>query len=99
MSNGASRLDVARVRGLFPALADGYVHADGPAGSLVPEAVAHAVGTAMRMPVANRGGVFPASGRLLSPSSGFLESQAATVAVSSTSASARKMGMDLGDIV
>ncbi|RBY96312.1 cysteine desulfurase-like protein [Blastococcus sp. TF02-8] len=63
MSNGAGRLDVARVRGLFPALADGYVHADGPAGSLVPEAVAHAVGTAMRMPVANRGGVFPASGR------------------------------------
>ena len=56
-------LDVARVRGLFPALADGFVHADGPAGSLVPEAVAHAVGSAMRMPVAARGGVFPASGR------------------------------------
>ncbi|MCA0144954.1 cysteine desulfurase-like protein [Blastococcus sp. LR1] len=63
MSNGPGGLDVARVRGLFPALADGYVHADGPAGSLVPETVAHAVGTAMRMPVANRGGVFPASGR------------------------------------
>ncbi|MDK3257180.1 cysteine desulfurase-like protein [Blastococcus capsensis] len=63
MSSGAARLDVARVRGLFPALADGYVHADGPAGSLVPENVAHAVGSAMRMPVANRGGVFPASGR------------------------------------
>jgi cysteine desulfurase family protein (TIGR01976 family) len=57
------RLDVARVRGLFPALADGYVHAEGPAGALVPEAVAHAVATAMRMPVADRGGVFPASGR------------------------------------
>lgn len=56
-------LDVARVRGLFPALADGFVHADGPAGSLVPESVAHAVGAAMRMPVAERGGVFPASGR------------------------------------
>jgi len=56
-------LDVARVRGLFPALADGFVHADGPAGSLVPESVAHAVGAAMRMPVAPRGGVFPASGR------------------------------------
>jgi cysteine desulfurase family protein (TIGR01976 family) len=56
-------LDVARVRGLFPGLADGFVHADGPAGSLVPEAVAHAVGAAMRMPVAPRGGVFPASGR------------------------------------
>ncbi|RBY84163.1 cysteine desulfurase-like protein [Blastococcus sp. TF02A-30] len=58
-----ARLDVARVRGLFPALADGYVHVEGPAGSLVPENVAHAVGSAMRMPVAERGGVFPASGR------------------------------------
>src|SRR4051812_22780316 len=29
----------------------------------MPEAVAHAVSTAMRMPVADRGGVFPASGR------------------------------------
>ena len=56
-------LDVARVRGLFPALADGFVHADGPSGSLVPESVAHAVGAAMRMPVAERGAVFPASGR------------------------------------
>jgi cysteine desulfurase family protein (TIGR01976 family) len=57
------RLDVARVRGLFPALADGYVHADGPAGALLPESVARAVGHAMRLPVADRGGVFPASGR------------------------------------
>src|SRR3954469_5505077 len=56
-------LDVARVRGLFPALADGFVHTDGPAGSLLPESVARAVAHAMRMPVANRGGVFPASGR------------------------------------
>jgi cysteine desulfurase family protein (TIGR01976 family) len=56
-------LDVARVRGLIPALADGFVHADGPAGALVPEAVAHAVGAALRIPVAERGGVFPASGR------------------------------------
>jgi cysteine desulfurase family protein (TIGR01976 family) len=57
------RLDVARVRGLFPALADGFVHADGPAGGLKPESVARAVGHALRMPVADRGGVFPASGR------------------------------------
>jgi cysteine desulfurase family protein (TIGR01976 family) len=56
-------LDVARVRGLFPALADGYVHAEGPAGALLPESVARAVGQAMRLPVADRGGVFPASGR------------------------------------
>jgi cysteine desulfurase family protein (TIGR01976 family) len=57
------RLDVARVRGLFPALADGFVHTEGIAGALVPEDVARAVGQAMRMPVATRGGVFPASGR------------------------------------
>src|SRR3954447_758490 len=56
-------LDVARVRGLFPALADGFVHVDRPRGAWVPESVAHAVGAAMRMAVAPRGGVFPASGR------------------------------------
>src|SRR4051795_6647795 len=57
------RLDVARVRGLFPALADGFVHAEGTGGALLPESVARAVGHAMRMPVAPRGGAFPASGR------------------------------------
>ena len=57
------RLDVARVRGLFPGLADGYAHLEGPAGTLMPESVAHAVATAVRMPLAARGGVFPASGR------------------------------------
>jgi cysteine desulfurase family protein (TIGR01976 family) len=62
-SVGDGRLDVARVRGLFPALSDGFVHTDGPAGSLLPENVARAVAHAMRMPVADRGGVFPASGR------------------------------------
>jgi cysteine desulfurase family protein (TIGR01976 family) len=56
-------LDVARVRGLFPALSDGFVHTDGIAGALLPESVAQAVGQAMRMPVAGRGGVFPSSGR------------------------------------
>ena len=60
---GEGRIDVARVRGLFPALADGFVHTDGPAGSLMPESVARAVAQAIRMPVADRGGVFPASGR------------------------------------
>ncbi len=58
-----ARLDVARVRGLFPALADGYVHVDGPGGALLPEEVARAVGHALRMPVAERGGVFAASAR------------------------------------
>jgi cysteine desulfurase family protein (TIGR01976 family) len=60
---GDGRLDVARVRGLFPALSDGFVHTDGPAGALLPESVARAVAHTMRLPVANRGGVFPASGR------------------------------------
>src|SRR5688500_6963792 len=63
MSSGGGRLDVARVRGLFPGLSDGFVHADAPAGSLVPESVARAVSQAMRVPIANRGGVFPASAR------------------------------------
>lgn len=63
MSTGAGRLDVARIRGLFPGLSDGFVHADGPAGSLVPESVLRAVSQAMRVPIANRGGVFPSSAR------------------------------------
>ncbi|KQS71184.1 cysteine desulfurase-like protein [Modestobacter sp. Leaf380] len=63
MSSGAAALDVARVRGLFPGLSDGFVHADGPAGALVPESVLRAVSQAMRVPIANRGGVFPSSAR------------------------------------
>ncbi|MGY1844684.1 cysteine desulfurase-like protein [Modestobacter sp. SYSU DS0875] len=63
MSSGAGRLDVARVRGLFPGLSDGFVHADGPGGTLVPESVVRAVSQAMRVPIANRGGVFPSSAR------------------------------------
>lgn len=56
-------LDVARVRGLFGGLTDGWVHADGPAGSLVPDRVAGAIATALRQPIANSGGVFPAAQR------------------------------------
>ncbi|RBY77661.1 cysteine desulfurase-like protein [Geodermatophilus sp. TF02-6] len=63
MGPGEGRLDVARVRGLFPGLSDGFVHADGPAGTLLPESVVFAVAQAMRVPVADRGGVFPASAR------------------------------------
>ncbi|MBB2933423.1 cysteine desulfurase family protein (TIGR01976 family) [Amycolatopsis bartoniae] len=55
--------DVARIRGLFPALGDGWIHFDGPAGMLVPEQVASAVSTAMRAPVSVPGGAFPASQR------------------------------------
>jgi cysteine desulfurase len=55
--------DVARIRGLFPALGDGWIHLDAPAGMQVPEQVATAVSTAMRAPVSGPGGIFPASQR------------------------------------
>ncbi|MGQ0839669.1 cysteine desulfurase-like protein [Actinokineospora sp.] len=55
--------DVARIRGLFPALGDGWVHLDSPAGMQVPEQVATAVSTALRAPVSGPGGIFPASQR------------------------------------
>ncbi len=63
MSSGARLLDVARVRGLFPGLSDGLVHVDGPGGALVPESVVRAVSQSMRVPIANRGGVFASSAR------------------------------------
>jgi cysteine desulfurase family protein (TIGR01976 family) len=63
MHPGEPRLDVARVRGQFPGLSDGFVHTDAPGGTLVPESVVHAVSSAMRVPVANRGGIFPSSSR------------------------------------
>ncbi|MGY5882333.1 cysteine desulfurase-like protein [Modestobacter lacusdianchii] len=63
MSSGGGQLDVARVRGLFPGLSDGLLHADGPSGALVPESVIRAVSQAMRVPIADRGGVFAASAR------------------------------------
>jgi len=55
--------DVAAIRGQFPALGDGWIHLDGPAGMQVPEQVATAVSTALRAPVSAPGGVFPASQR------------------------------------
>jgi len=55
--------DVARVRGLFSTLGDGYLHLDGPAGTLVPESVARAVSAALRVPLSNRHGPFPSSAR------------------------------------
>jgi len=57
-----AELDVLGVRGQFMSLADGFVHVDGAAGSLVPYSVASAVGNTMRTAVANRGGPFAASG-------------------------------------
>ena len=60
---GEARLDIARVRGRFPGLSDGLVHVESPMGTLLPEDVVHAMTQAMRVPVAPRGGVFPASAR------------------------------------
>ncbi|HVV19849.1 MAG TPA: cysteine desulfurase-like protein [Pseudonocardiaceae bacterium] len=56
-------LDVARIRGLFPALGDGWIHLDAPAGMQIPEQVATAVSMALRAPVSGPGGLFPASQR------------------------------------
>src|SRR5690349_15011415 len=56
-------IDVARIRGLFPTLGDGYLHLDGPAGMLIPESVSRAAAAALRVPRAGRGGAFAASAR------------------------------------
>jgi len=55
--------DVAAVRTLFPALAEGLVHLDGPGGTQVAEPVAAAVGASMRSAVSNRHGYFASSAR------------------------------------
>lgn len=55
--------DVRAVRALFPALAAGTAHFDGPGGSQVPEPVARAVADTMTAPLANRGTVTAAERR------------------------------------
>jgi selenocysteine lyase/cysteine desulfurase len=55
--------DVARVRGLVPALGDGWLHFDAIPGIQVSEHVVQAVSTAMRAPVSGPGGGFPAAQR------------------------------------
>ncbi|MCB0933621.1 MAG: cysteine desulfurase-like protein [Mycobacterium sp.] len=47
--------DVARVRGLHPALGDGWMRFDAQAGMLIPESVASTVSTAFRGSMANVG--------------------------------------------
>ena len=51
------RYDVAAVRALFPALAGGTAHFDGPGGSQTPAPVAEAVARIMTSSIANRGTV------------------------------------------
>jgi cysteine desulfurase family protein (TIGR01976 family) len=55
--------DVARVRGLTPAIGDGWVHLEAPGGAQCPEQVALTMGTAVRAPISPPGGAFPASQR------------------------------------
>lgn len=57
------RYDVAAVRALFPALAGGTAHFDGPGGSQTPTAVAEAVAGAMTSSMANLGTVTAAERR------------------------------------
>ena len=55
--------DVARVRGLHPALGDGWVRFDAPAGMLFPDSVATTVSTAFRASTANLSSPHPAARR------------------------------------
>src|SRR5688572_8711532 len=50
--------DVARIRAAYPALAEGYLHFDGAAGTQVAAPVSDAIAATMRSPVANRTSVF-----------------------------------------
>jgi cysteine desulfurase family protein (TIGR01976 family) len=60
--------DVARVRAAYPALAEGFVHFDGAAGTLVAAPVADAIGATLRAAVSNHTEGFEAgrrSGRIV----------------------------------
>ncbi|MGU3291007.1 cysteine desulfurase-like protein [Williamsia sp. M5A3_1d] len=53
--------DVARVRGLFPSLGDGWIHLDPQVGMQIPDSVASTVSKAFRALVSAPGGVYPAA--------------------------------------
>src|SRR4051794_3503746 len=55
--------DVARVRATYPALAEGFVHLDGAAGTQVAAPVVEAVAATLARAVSNRGIAFEASRR------------------------------------
>jgi cysteine desulfurase family protein (TIGR01976 family) len=59
----ATTFDVARVRGSYPALADGHAYLDGAAGTQVPGPVIDAIAAAYRAGIGNAGGAFAASER------------------------------------
>ncbi|HEX4288991.1 MAG TPA: cysteine desulfurase-like protein [Trebonia sp.] len=55
--------DVAAVRALYPALADGHAYLDGAAGTQVPSSVIDAIAAAYRVGLGNLDGAFAASAR------------------------------------
>jgi cysteine desulfurase family protein (TIGR01976 family) len=55
--------DVAAVRALYPALADGHAYLDGAAGTQVPASVIEAIAAAYRAGLGNLDGAFAASAR------------------------------------
>ena len=59
----ATTFDVARVRGSYPALADGHAYLDGAAGTQVPGPVIDAIAAAYRAGIGYIGGAFAASER------------------------------------
>ncbi len=60
---GSGSFDIAAVRALYPALADGHAYLDGAAGTQVPVAVIDAIAAAYRAGIGNLGGAFAASRR------------------------------------
>ena len=60
---GFGPLDIAAVRALYPALADGHAYLDGAAGTQVPVPVTDAITAAYRAGIGNLGGAFAASAR------------------------------------
>jgi cysteine desulfurase family protein (TIGR01976 family) len=60
---GSWSFDVAAVRALYPALADGHAYLDGAAGTQVPVPVMEAITAAYRAGIGNLGGAFAASDR------------------------------------
>ena len=71
--------DVAAVRALYPALADGDAYLDGAAGTQVPFSVIEAIAAAYRAGMGNLDGAFAASRRSSSfPGSSRLPAQRKT---------------------
>lgn len=79
--------DVAAFRALFPALAHGVAHFDGPGGTQTPTPVARAVADTLTSPIANRGRVTAA------------ERTADDIVVAARAAMADLLGADPGGIV